>query len=90
MMVLKPRLRTISVRLSEEEYAALKRLSEASGSRSVSDLTRDAVGTLMNGSLRPEVLGNYMEEVQSKMSSLDKRIEELMLEMNSLKGDDKK
>ncbi len=90
MATLKPRTRTISVRLSEEEYSALRRLCEVSGSRSVSDLTRDAVSVLMNGTLRHDVLVNYMDEVRAKMSSLDKRIEDLVLEMNSLKGDGSK
>jgi len=40
----------------------------------------------MNGSLRSEALGDCLGEVRAKMSSLDQRIEELVQEMNALKG----
>jgi hypothetical protein len=49
MKILKPRSRMISVRLSEEEYATLLHLCSATGARSVSDFTRDAMRVLLNG-----------------------------------------
>ena len=49
MKILKPRSRMISVRLCEEEYATLLHLCFATGARSVSDFTRDAMRVLLNG-----------------------------------------
>jgi hypothetical protein len=75
----------ISVRLSEEEYAALRRLCLATGARSVSDLTRDAMRILLNGGSRQEDLGNRMDEFRAQMKRLDRRIEQLAAEITSFK-----
>lgn len=49
MTVMKPRTRMISVRLSQEEYSALRDICSLTGARSVSDVTRDAVRTVLRG-----------------------------------------
>jgi hypothetical protein len=77
MTVLKPRSRMISVRLSEDEYLALRRLCTATGARSVSDLTRDAMRALANGPNREDVVGSYLEEVRAQISNLNRKVEEL-------------
>ena len=77
MTVLKPRSRMISVRLSEEEYSALRLLCSATGARSVSDLTRDAMRALVNGAAREHPLGNYVDEFRAQIHNLDQKIEEL-------------
>lgn len=77
MTVLKPRSRMISVRLSEEEYSALRRLCSATGARSVSDLTRDAMRALLEGAHREHPLGSYVDEFRAQIHGLDQRIEEL-------------
>jgi hypothetical protein len=87
MTVLKPRSRMISVRLSDEEYLALRRLCSVTGARSVSDLTRDAMRVLLNGANREEVLGNHMDEFRAHMKSLDRKIEQLAAEITSFKGE---
>ena len=75
MTVLNPRSRMISVRLSEEEYVALRRLCSLTGARSVSDLTRDAMRILLSGSSkRDDVLGIRVDEFRSQMRSLDRKI----------------
>ena len=86
MTVLKPRNRMISVRLSEEEYSALRQLCSDIGARSVSDLTRDAMRVLLNGAGREEALGIHVDEFRSQMRSLDRKIEQLAADITSLKA----
>ena len=86
MTVLNPRSRMISVRLSEEEYAALRRLCSVTGARSVSDLTRDAMRVLLKGTNREDALGIHVDEFRSQMRSLDRKIEQLAADITSLKS----
>lgn len=76
----------ISVRLSEEEYSALRRLCSVTGARSVSDLTRDAMRVLLTGSGQKEVLGIHVDEFRTQMRSLDQKIEQLAADITSLKA----
>jgi len=71
----------ISVRVSEEEYSAFRRLCLVAGARSVSDLTRDAMRMLLNGTNREDVLGIHVDEFRSQMRSLDRKIEQLAAEI---------
>jgi len=89
MTVLNPRSRMISVRLSEEEYSALRRLCTVTGARSVSDLTRDAMRVLLKSSTREDVLGIHIDEFRSQMRSLDQKIEQLAADITSLKTNGK-
>ena len=75
----------ISVRLSEEEYSALRRLCSVTGARSVSDLTRDAMRVLLKGSAREDVLGISIDEFRTQMRNLDRKIEQLAADITSLK-----
>jgi hypothetical protein len=86
MAVLKPRVRMISVRLSEEEYSALKQLCLLTGARSVSDLTRDAMRGLLNGTNRDSMLVVHMDEFRSQITNLDRKIEHLMTKITTVKG----
>ena len=77
----------ISVRLSEEEYAALRRLCSVTGARSVSDLTRDAMRVLLNGAAgRDDVMGIRVDEFRTQMRNLDRKIEQLTADITSLKA----
>lgn len=67
----------ISVRLSEEEYSALRHLCSLTGARSVSDLTRDAMRTVLKGVTREDTLGNSFEEFRAGMRTLEKKVEQL-------------
>ena len=78
MTVLKTRSRTISVRLSEEEYIALRQVCSSAGARSVSDLTREAMRAFLNGTGREDVLHVRMNEFSAQMNSLGRRVEELV------------
>lgn len=86
MTVLNRRSRMISVRLSEEEYSALRQLCSATGARSVSDLTRDAMRVLLTGAGREDVLGTHIDEFRTQMRSLDRKIEQLAADITSLRA----
>jgi hypothetical protein len=73
----------ISVRLSEEEYSALRRLCVVAGARSVSDLARDAMRMLLNGEYREELPGSYMDEFRAQLRGLDRKIEQLAAEITT-------
>jgi Ribbon-helix-helix protein, copG family len=87
MTVINPRSRMISVRLSEEEYSALRRLCLATGARSVSDFTRDAMRVFLNGESREDVLGIHVGEFRTHMRNLDRKLEQLAAVITSLKAD---
>lgn len=75
----------ISVRLSEEEYLALRRLCSLSGARSVSDLARDAMNVLLKAPGREGALGSHFDELYSQVRSLDRKIEQLVAEIATFK-----
>ncbi len=87
MVIQNPRSRTISVRLSEEEYVGLKRLCVITGARSVSDLTRDAMRVVLNGVSRDDVLGIRMDEFRNMLKSLDQKIDRLAADFSTKHGD---
>jgi hypothetical protein len=77
MPIRNPRSRTISLRLSEEEYVGLKRVCVVTGARSVSDLIRDAMRALLNGVNRDDVLGFRIDEFCAQLKNLDRKIDRL-------------
>jgi hypothetical protein len=87
MTVLKPRSRTISVRLSEEEYLTLMRVCSLTGARSVSDLTREAMRTVVKDVNREDPLGRHLEEFRADMKSLEKKVEQLEAKITTLKAE---
>jgi Arc/MetJ-type ribon-helix-helix transcriptional regulator len=76
----------ISVRLSEEEFAALRQLCQVTGARSVSDLTRDAMRSLLENGTREDATGVHLEEFRAQMKSLDRKIESLAAEISAFKA----
>jgi hypothetical protein len=86
MTVLKPRSRMISVRLSEEEYSALRGLCLVTGARSVSDLMRDAMRGFLNGTSREGAIGNYMEEFRTEIRNLHRKIEHVAATVEAIKA----
>ncbi len=87
MKIQNRRSRTISIRLSEEEYVGLKRLCTVTGARSVSDLTRDAMRVVLNGANKDDVLGFRMDEFRALLKSLDRKIDELAAGIGSTRAD---
>jgi hypothetical protein len=76
----------ISVRLSEEEYAALIRLCSVTGARSVSDLTRDAMRGLVSSADRGNGPEGHVDEFGAHIRNLGKKIEQLSSEIRTLKA----
>jgi len=87
MTVMKPRSRMISVRLSEEEYSALRYLCSLTGARSVSDLTRDAMRTVLRGVNREDPLAGNLEEFRAGMKSLEKKVEQLEAKITTFRAE---
>jgi len=83
MKVLKPRSRMISIRLSQEEYEGLCRLSAVTGARSLSDLARDAMRWFLTVTIRDRFLVDPTATVQSQMEILNRRIDELRAQVIS-------
>jgi hypothetical protein len=83
MKVLKPRSRMLSIRLSEEEYAGLCRLSAEIGAHSLSDLARDAMRMFLSVSAHDRFLNGAADSVQSQMEIINRRIDELREQVNS-------
>lgn len=77
MTLRNPRSRTISIRLSDEEYVRLKRLCAVTGARSVSELTRDAMGVMLEGPNRDDVLTMRMDELRAMLKTLERKMNEL-------------
>lgn len=77
MTVLKPRSRSISIRLSEEEFLTLKQLCLVTGARSVSDLTRDAMRMILKGANRDDVITLRLDELRTQLTHLDRKLDEL-------------
>lgn len=73
MTVLRPRSRSISVRLSEEEFATLQRLCIATGARSVSDLARKAMRDILERTPTVESASEYAVQI----CDLEQKMEEL-------------
>jgi hypothetical protein len=83
MKVLKPRSRMISIRLSEEEYDGLCRLSAEIGAHSLSDLARDAMRRFLRFSTQDRSLTGPADSVQIQMEIINRRIDELREQLKS-------
>jgi hypothetical protein len=74
----------VSVRLSEDEYIALRELCTTTGARSVSDLTRDAMRAFLTGASHEQTLHLRMNEFCDRMNHLGRRIDELVERISPL------
>ena len=89
MSVLIPRIRTINVRLSEEEYLELERFCVASGARSISDLVRNTMNSLVSSRNQDNVLASSVIEYSTHVKDLELRVKELAEELASFKTGDR-
>lgn len=85
MSVLIPRIRTINVRLSEEEYLELERFCVASGARSISDLVRNTMNGLVTSGNKDNSLASSVNEYSSHVKDLELRVKELAAELASFR-----
>ena len=72
---MKKRSRTVSFRLSDEEYDSLKNVTESRGARSVSEFTRSVACNMEAQS--PEKLGDSLRMLNARMEQLVRQIETL-------------
>jgi hypothetical protein len=86
MRTLKRRTRTITIRLSEEEHLALCQLCLKSGARSVSDLMREAMHMVLQGANLDSHRGLYMDDYRFQIRDLERKIEQLAVDLTSLKS----
>lgn len=85
MAVLIPRIRTIGVRLSEEEYAALEKFCVESGARSISDLARNAIWSFVNRANQESALTSTVNENIAHVRDLEQKIARLSTEIALLR-----
>src|ERR1039458_2916165 len=85
MAVLMPRARSISIRLSREEFSALEKYCVASGARSISDLARSAICGLLNRANEESALTVTVRQHSALVKSLEGKIEQLTAEIGLLK-----
>jgi uncharacterized protein (DUF1778 family) len=80
-VIQKPRSKLVNFRLTEDEYANLKRASVVSGARSFSDFARSAALNSAeepaSDSLRTQALSQKINELQSTIRSLTRVLERL-------------
>jgi hypothetical protein len=69
------RKKMISLRLSEEEYELLKASYHNHGARNVSDLARQALQQIMNGTLGPRTASvGPQPNIAAQLAKLDDRV----------------
>ena len=85
MAVLIPRIRTINVRLSEEEYLELERFCVASGARSISDLVRNTMNSLVTSRNQDNSLASSVIEYSTHVKDLELSVKELAAELESFR-----
>ena len=81
-----PRARSISIRLSREEFSALETYCIASGARSISDLARSAICGLLNRAHEESALVVTVHEHSALVKNLQGKIEQLTAEIGLLKA----
>lgn len=86
MTILDPRTRTIGVRVSDDEYAALEQFCLTGGARSISDLARTAIWEFVNRAGRQKSPSSRSVS-SAQIHSLEQKIEMLSVEIASLKSD---
>ena len=87
MVVFVPRTRTIGVRLSEEEFAALERFCVDSGARSISDFARNAICEFLHHSNQQSVLA-LVSENSAQLKNLESKLLQISAEIDLLKRAD--
>lgn len=86
MPVLVPRIRTIGVRLSEEEYSALEKFCVESGSRSISDVARTAICNFVTRVNQESSLASAVSAHSAQVTELKQKLEQLTAEIALLKA----
>jgi hypothetical protein len=72
--------------MSEEEFSTLRRICLATGARSVSDLAREAMRGLLNGT-NQESGDPARMEYSAQMRELEQKVDKLSAEIEMFKAD---
>ena len=72
--------------MSEEEFSTLRRICLATGARSVSDLAREAMRGLLNGT-NGETGDAARNEYSAQMRELEQKVDKLSAEIEMFKAD---
>lgn len=86
MSILVPRTRTLGVRLSTDEYAALERFCLESGARSISDMARAAICNFIQRPDPGSVIATMLNQNVAQVKDLEQRIDTLTVEIQLLKA----
>jgi hypothetical protein len=86
MSVLIPRIRTIGIRLSEQEYAALEKFCVENGARSISDFARKAIGSLVNQADHVSTINTDMDGLIPQVRNLEEKLEILTAKLALLRA----
>lgn len=86
MAVLIQRIRTLGVRLSEEEYSSLEKFCVESGARSISDLARSAICNFIGRGNQENALAATLNQNVEQVKELQRRIEILTSEIALFKA----
>lgn len=84
--VLIQRTRTISVRLSEQEHAALEKYCLDGGARCISDLARNAISSFLSQASEESTLLANLVQNSTQVKELEQRLELLADEFATLKA----
>lgn len=77
MAVLQPRTRLVYFRVSEEEFAQMKRMCAASGARSISEMARQAVRAAIEagpGAAVQAALQERIGRLEERMHNLEAKL----------------
>ncbi len=86
MGVLVPRIRTVGIRLSEDEHSALEKYCRANGARSVADMARNAVLGLVTSRRKSAPTVSTVNENDGRLRDLEQKVEALSLELTAMKN----
>jgi len=73
--------------MSEEEFSTLRRICLTTGARSVSDLAREAMRGLLNGTHQQSGDDTARNEYTAQMRELEQRVDKLSAEIELFKAD---
>jgi hypothetical protein len=76
----------ISFRLSPEEYQTLKDTCELQGVRSISDLARTAMQTLIASGWRPVPLSDEVRDLRNRVRMLSLQLDQLSTDVHRGRG----
>jgi hypothetical protein len=81
MSVIRRKTKTISIRLSDDEYGALRGVCESQGVRSLSDFARLAIESLIvGGGVQAQ------DNIETRLDALHSRVQKLDLAVERLAG----